>query len=1065
MKIKSNNSKKALLNRFILSKGIIMSMALYALGSFNLMYANEVNNTERTEIQQSSVVNISGKVTDELGFPIPGVTVSIKDLQRGTTTNSEGTYSILNVPSNGVLTFTYIGFVNQSINVSNRTSIDVVLEENTTMLSEVVVTALGIKREEKALGYSVQKVGGESLQTVKSVDLGTSLTGKISGLMVRNTTEFAGTPNITLRGENPLLVIDGIPYGNMSLRDIANDDIEDISVLKGATASALYGYRGAGGAIMITTKQGSKDQGLSVSFNSSSMFTAGYLAIPEVQHVFGRPIEANNTYTRSLSGAWGPPMEGQEVIQWDPISKTMKPMPYLPIGKDNFKNFLEQGYILNNNINLVQQGRYGSFRTSATWVNNKGPYPNSMFNKYTFSIGGDMKIDKFTLSANFSYNKQSSPNIGFNAYRGYDPMYSILLLSAADFDIRQYKDYWFTPNEVQNNSYTTSHNNPYFDMNERLHTLDRDIVNGMFSLNYDFKPWLKGMARLGYDSYTNSQDVRISQGSYTGGGIATVIGGGTEIWGESVRGSYSTGLSRSYSINGDFMLSAEKTFGDFHVDGFGGGTIYYTDYNAIESRTQGGLSVPGFYALKASVNPLSTGVRRNKRQVNSLFAKAGVSWRSTAFLEATLRNDWSSTLPESTRSYLYPSLAGSFIASEMLPKMDWLMMWKLRSSWTISKTPASIYEINQVYNISQNAWGSMSSANLPSSIRNSDINPETSETIEVGTFISLFDNRVSFDAAHYSKRMYDFIRSAGISSASGYSSKYQNIDEERTRKGLEFTASFVPVRTKDLEWRISANWSKYRTRYTKLDETFSSKSPWVQVGNRTDTYTANEYLKNPASGQIIHVNGLPQYSSYSSVIDYSDPDWIWGLSTGVKYKNFSLNIAMDGRVGGLTESFTEAYMWRGGTHPNSVTDERYKDATIGGSNYVGSGVKVVSGSVRYDTYGNIMEDTRVFAPNDHHVTYKAYTEALHKNFAWGGSASPLDILSTTFMKVREISLTYNVPKSVSSKLKAKNIAVSAIGSNIFMWAKEFKYSDPDGGSENLSDPSLRYVGVNFKIDF
>ncbi|HBU44537.1 MAG TPA: SusC/RagA family TonB-linked outer membrane protein, partial [Porphyromonadaceae bacterium] len=244
---------------------------------------------------------------------------------------------------------------------------------------------------------------GDGLQTVKGVDMGTSLTGKIAGLLVRNSTEFSDAPSIQIRGEDPLLVIDGVPYANMTLRDIPSDDIESISVLKGATASALYGYRGGSGAIMVTTKKGLTNKGLSVSVNSGTMLSAGYLAIPELQSDFGRVVRKNADgaleYVRSGDGSWGVPLDGREIIQWDPISKTMKPMPYLPVGKDNFQNFLEQGYILNNNVNLAQQGEFGSFRTSLTWVNNKGQYPNSTFDKLTFSLGGDMKIDKFLLTA------------------------------------------------------------------------------------------------------------------------------------------------------------------------------------------------------------------------------------------------------------------------------------------------------------------------------------------------------------------------------------------------------------------------------------------------------------------------------------------------------------------------------------------------------------------------------------------------------------------------------------------------------------------------------------------
>lgn len=1067
MKKTAKDSQKK--NRQMWMKAFFVIILLLS-GSFNMAQATEdgpKDIPDAMENKQIPGITVSGKITDENNEPLIGVTIKIEGTNTATLSDENGNYSIANVPSNGVLIFSYLSFKTQSIKVNGKNNIAVTMQEDVHVLGDVVVTALGIKREEKALGYAVQKLDGDLIKTVKGVDLGASLTGRIAGMMVKNSTDFADAPSITVRGETPLLVVDGVPYNNVSLRDIPNDDVESITVLKGAAASALYGERGGSGAIMITTKSGSKDQGLTVSFNSSSMFSAGYLAIPKVQSVFGREMVGNtNTYTRTQSGAWGPPMEGQMVVQWNPATQQMEEMPYLPVGKNNFKNFLEQGYILNNNVSLVQQGKFGSFRTSATWVDNKGTYPGQRYDKYTFNIGGDMKIDKFTLRANFSYNKQTSPNLGFNGYRAYDPMYSILLLSAADFDVRQYKNYWIEKDLSQNNSYTTSHNNPYFDVNERVRNLDRDVINGMFAADYEFAPWLKGTARLGYDLYTDVQEARISQGSYTNAGITKVTGIGDEIWGESVLGSYNYGISRGYSINGEFIFNADKQFGDFHVNGLFGGSLFYNQYNATDTQTRGGLSVPGFYALKASVDPLRVKAGRNKRQTNSLFWKAGASWKSMIFLDGTLRNDWCSTLSADERSYLYPSVSGSFILSELLPKTDWLSLLKLRAGWTTSKKTPSIYEVNLAYDITQNAWGTLSSASLPTSIKDSTIKPETHETTEYGTTINLFGNRLSFDVAFFKKRRYNFITYAGVSPASGYYNKYINLDEEKTRKGTEITVNVIPVKTKDLEWNIQFNWSKSIDRFTKLDPVFSGKGIGIYEGGRTDYYNSGNYFERSPDGEIVHnADGTPKYSNIGLTRGYKDPDWIWGASTGLRYKNWHFNMAMDGRVGGIVESFTTSYMWLNGVHPNSATPERYLDATIGGANYLGNGVIVTSGTITYDELGNVVSDTRTFAPNTKYVTYKNYIANSHKNFAWGGTASELDVFSATFLKIREISVTYDVPLSICKKIKAKKLSLSAVGQNVYLWAKDFKYSDPDGGYENLSDPSKRYIGFNVNVSF
>lgn len=1010
-------------------------------------------------------LSLKGTVTDETGQRLVGASLVVGT--QGTVTNSAGEYILDNIPDNAIVMVSYLGYETQEIPVAGKTQLDIVMKAQSEMIGNVVVTALGIRRDERALGYAVEKVDGNLLQTVKPLDMGSSLTGKVAGLVVKNQSDFGMAPDVKIRGEYPLLVIDGVPYAKMSLRDVPNDDIESISVLKGATASALYGSRGANGAIMITTKSGADKRGLTVTINSSSMFAAGYLAIPEVQSVFGRNIANSVTYEydRTQAGAWGIPMDGRDVVQWDPISKSLQSMPYLPRGKNNFRNFLRQSYILNNSISVTQQGEFGSLRASGTWVNNRGAYPNAVFNKYTFSLGGTMKWKNFSLSSTMTYNKQSTPNLGFNGYRGYDPMYSILLLSAPDFDIRDYKDYWVIEDQEQNNSYTTSHNNPYFDCYERIHSLDRDILNGMLNLEYKITDWLNASARIGYETYTDSQKVRISQGSYTGGGISTVIGGGTEIWGESTKGSFSTGLSRGHSINSDFIINADKDFGDFNINGLLGGSIYYAFDNAIEALTQGGLTIPGYYSLKASVNPLKVNSRESKQQINSLYGKIGASWRNMLFVEATLRNDWSSTLAAEQRSYLYPSIAGSFVVSEILPKTDWLSLWKIRGSWTVSKTPAGIYEINNVFSVTQNAWGNMTSTSVSGAIKNSDIDPYTTQTFEVGTAAWFFGKRLSLDMAYYTKRMYNMIVYAGVSAASGYSSKYINSKEEKTRRGVEISLSATPIKSRDFQWDISANWAKSVARFTQIDPEFTEDKPWWQVGKRTDPVIINDYLKDP-DGNLIHVNGKPQYSAYQSVYGYSDPDWTWGLSTNFKYRNWSLGLSIDGRVGGMISSFTEAYMWRNGVHPESVTNERMLDANEPGvPHYIGKGVQVISGSVEYDTYGNITHDSRTFAPNDHAVTYKEYIEALHKNFAWGGPASSLDVRDGTFLKLRELSLTYTLPKKWCNVIRASDISVSAIGYNVLMWAKDFKYSDPDAGREDLSDPSSRYIGVNVKITF
>jgi TonB-linked SusC/RagA family outer membrane protein len=1048
-----------------------------------------------SSMQQQKTV--TGKVTEISGLGLPGVTVVVKGTQTGTVTNGEGDFSLSGIPANATLQFSFIGMKSQEVFVGNKTTLSIVLEVETFGVDEVVVTALGIRRSEKALGYAVQKVSGESLQKVSGVDVATSLTGKVAGLLVKNSTDFGVAPVLTIRGETPLLVIDGIAYANKTLSDISSEDIESMSVLKGGTASALYGFRGASGAILVTTKNGSTNKaGLNVDVASNTMFTAGFLAIPEKQSVYGRGT--TGLYNINSDNSWGAKIDGSMQNQWDPFSKTFKVMPYLPVGKDNFANFLEQGYVTNNNVNVAYKGDIVSVRSSVNWTQNKGQYPNSTLDKYTYTFGGDVNLDKFKLSSNISYAKKESPNVGSNGYTSYDPMYVLLIWSSADFNVLDYmNNYWYTPGQQQSNHFGVqpdgtykgaNQNSPYYDRYEKTNEISRDIMNVDLSMSYDFSTWLKATVRSGVDFYKEVGQLRSSRGSYLSTGN-TGVPGNPYTWNSGKTGGYNIGQSTGFSMNNDLLLTGNKSFNKINLEYLAGGTIFYKKDDNINANTVGGISIPGFFSIKASINPPGVNQSTYTQQVNSLFGRLGVSWNKLVYLEATGRNDWSSTLPKETQSYFYPSVAGSFVVSELLPSTKhWLDLLKVRSSWTMAKTPAGIYAINSSYKLNPGIWNDLNGASVPSSLYSPDVLPESANTFEAGVQGMAFKNRLMVDVSYYSKRMYDFLKYAPVTAASGYSSNYINIDEEITRNGWEVTVNGSPIKTKDWQLDLGLNWSTYERRYTKIDPIYSNVSlPWVAEGERVDVFYSKDFVRVPSTGELILSSaGRLQYSQYNSKFGYSDPDWLWGANVNLRYKAFSLFASLDGVVGGLMNTRTESYMWQSGVHPNSVTPEREKDVVAAGvsaaagggaagtaavaaaglvsNNYLVQGVKVVSGTATYDKFGNITSDTRVYAPNDISTTYKQYAIDLHSSSAWGGNGSPADTYAKTFLKLREISLTYTVPNKYLHGW-AKGASVSFVGQNVLLWAKDFKYSDPDGGAEDFSDPSVRYLGGNIKFTF
>lgn len=1021
--------------------------------------------TALTNVQKQ----VTGTVKDELGETVIGASVKIKGTSTGTITDIDGNFS-LTVPTNAELEVSFVGFTTQNMKVASKQNFQITLKENTKILQEVVVTALGIKREERALGYSVQKVSGNSLQKVRGVDVGSSLTGKVAGLLVKNSPDFASEPDLSIRGEKPLLVIDGVAYANKSLNDIAAEDIESMSVLKGATASALYGFRGSSGAILITTKNGSSnDEGITVDLSTNTMFAAGYLAIPERQSVYGRGGE--NIYDINSTKSWGVPMDGRIMTQWDPVSKELRDYEYLPVGKDNFKNFLNSGFITNNNVNISYKTQKASLRSSLNWTENNGQYPNQKLDKISYTFGGDITLDKLKLSSNLSYTKRTSPNVGGSGFTSYEPMNVLLLNTSADFNILDYKNnYWSEKGKKQNWTYNNGveSNNPYFDAYERTNSLNRDIFNADVTLSYDISKWLKATVRSGLDFYISRGELRVSQGSNLASGSTSIPGYANDTWNGKVTGAYMVGQEQGISMNTDFLLSGNKEFGKFNFEYLFGSTIFYQDNKTMKGSTNGGITIPGYFSLSASVNPAKVAEVRRGQQVNSAYGRVALSWNRLAFAEVTGRNDWSSTLPEETRSYFYPSFSGSFVASELLPQTkEWMDLLKVRGSWTMSKTPPSIYAINQDFEIYADTWNGLTGAGYPRNLYPSGALPESSSTYEIGLQGIFFGNRLSADVTYYSKRMYDFLKEAPVSPTTGYWGKFVNIDEEITRRGWEVSLGGTPIKTRDWQWNVNFNWSKFARYYTKLDDTYSLKKPWVKEGERVDAFVSRDFVRDP-QGNLVFNNGRLQVSQYTSNFGWTDPDWLWGLNSTLRYKNFSLFVSMDGVVGGVTGSRTESYMWQNGLHPGSITDERAKDvANPGSKNFIGKGVKVVSGSATYDLYGNITSDNRVFAPNDEATTYKQYIQDLHNSsaFDWDGYHTSADTYSKTFFKIRELSLTYDVPTEFAKKMKMKAASISFVAQNLMLWSKDFTYSDPDGGKEDLSDPSSRYLGANIKITF
>lgn len=990
-------------------------------------------------------IEVSGTVTDSTtGTPLPGVAVVVKGTSNGTITNATGAYSLKNVPDNAVLVLNMMGYRVTEVPVNGRASINVSMATENRVLDQFVVTALGIKREEKSLGYAVQKISGEAIQTVKGTNIGTTLTGKISGLVIKNSSEFFQAPTIELRGATPLLVIDGVPYGNLTLRDISPDDIESMDILKGATAAALYGQRGGAGAIIIVTKRGNNSKGLSVTLNSNTMFTAGFLALPKGQTSYSAGLGGEYDPTDYV---WGAKLDiGEMAQQWNPETKQMENMELTSRGRNNFRNFLEAGYVTNNNISVAQTGEYGSFRVSMTHIHDKGQYPNARLDMMNFTVGGEIKLgDRFSLESHMGYNKRLSPQIAGKGYGDQGYIYNILMWTGPEYDLSKYRDYWVVPDQQQNWHYKAWYDNPYLMAYEKLKGIDQNTTNASLTATYKVFDGARVILRSGWDFYGHKETRRNPIGINA-----------TRGW--SALGMYALDRSTGYSTNNDLIFTYEKKIGDFAVDALAGGTIYYYKDEYTKASTRNGISIPGFYSLAASVERPDVTATQSAKQVNSLYAKASLGWRNRIFLDVTGRNDWSSSLPKKTGSYFYPSYGASVVLSEFMQLPSWVSFWKLRGSWAQSKNDLAVYATNRTYTIASAAWDGYNAATYPDNLLGADVLPRTDRTWEVGTAAYFLKKRLRLDATYYNKYTYNIPASASVSSTSGFSSKLVNIDETYVRRGVEITADATVVKQGRFQWETILNWSTSRRYYKSLDAVYSADNLWTKVGARVDAVTINDWERDP-SGNIIHqANGMPLRSDYKTRIGYLDPSWVWGWGNTFTYGDFSLSFNFDGRVGGLLDNYTDAKMWDTGSHPDSDNSWRYDETVNGKINYVGQGVKVLSGAVERDKYGQITKDDRQFAANDKAVSYESYARSYQTGIP-GGWVDP------SFLKLRDVSLTYRVPGAIAGKIGARSASVAVTGQNVFLWTKKFRFVDPDGGSDDVTSPSLRYIGMNLKVTF
>ncbi|GGZ21256.1 SusC/RagA family TonB-linked outer membrane protein [Echinicola pacifica] len=1010
-------------------------------------------------------VTITGVVSNnEDGIPLPGVSVTIVGSAKGTITDLDGNYSI-NVEPGQSLKFSYLGFTEHIVKVESQTVIDVSLSEDVEQLNEVVVTAFGLEKEKKSLGYAVQNVDGEDIAAVKASSSAISnLKGRVAGV---NITESGSGPGagvrVIIRGNNsltqsnqPLYVVDGIPMDNTSLNegggvyssgnsgsgisDLNPDDIESMTVLKGPNAAALYGSRAANGVIMITTKKGNNRKGLGVTYSSSTMVSNPML-LPEFQNEYGQGSGGRTPATteelRSSGSSWGGKLDGSDQLYWDGSTKPYSPQP------DNVKDFFVSGGNYVNTLALTGGNEKVTARFSYTNTYNKAMVENSFLKRNNFNLRATAKLSsRLSMDAKATYTNQFTRNRVTQGTEGLLAGVYNMPRNAILDDFRDYQD-----EETGNvRSVTDNSSNPYWTLYHDKAEDTRNRFMGFAKIQYQLTDWLSAHARVGTD-WTDIRSESVTQPGH---------------WFVQ-DGAVGFANNKIQETNADFLLMINKNITEkFQITGNIGGNHLHQLSQAM-SVTGQNLRIPTKPTIgSADIVNSSAGVPVT-RVTNSLYASASLNYGGLVYLDITGRNDWTSTLPSTNWSYFYPSVSLAVMLGEFIdPGQKVMDLLKIRGSWASVGKDASAWRLQNSYNLKDkiSSYLGITTLTIPNTWYDQNLSPEFTNTVEVGAEASFFKNRLYVDMAYYQIRTTDLIDIVSTDNQAvnpfGYPNVHTNVGEIEN-KGFEVMLGGSPIRKDDFGWDANINFSHNKNELTEFLPDVVSRQWNVNNSGSVDTRAvvgggygeiwATEVMTNPETGDwILTADGRPQSSGQRVKAGSFQPDFLLGFNNSFRYKDFSLKFLIDGRFGGQMYTGTQSAMDGAGISPKTL---EYREGGI-----------VVDG---------------VIANAD--GTYTANTNTITAQQYWGalsGIGSNY-IVDQTNVRLRELSLTYNLPSSLLGNSVLRSASVSFIGRNLFFFYKAFDGGfDPEAnlGTSNAgqgylyySMPTARSLGFSLNVKF
>ncbi|WP_247716522.1 SusC/RagA family TonB-linked outer membrane protein [Sinomicrobium weinanense] len=1062
----------------------------------------KLRSTEKEPLALNIQTVVTGVVSDAHGQPLPGANVLEKGTSNGTQTDFDGNFS-LEVSEDAVLVISYIGFKAREIPVNGQSSVTVTLVEDSAKLDEVVVTAMGISREKKSLGYATQEVDGENVNKVPSDNVVNSLSGKVAGVQIRKNTNLGGSSNVVIRGSTSLtgnnqalFVVDGVPvnnsnfntsdqqtgaggfdYGNLA-SDINPNDIESINILKGAAATALYGSRATNGAVIITTKSGS-GAGKKPTVTVNSSVTVGWVdksTWPDYQYKYGTGYGAiygpdNNSFFQERDvdgdgvpdlvspstayGSYGAPFDSNLLVyQWDsfyPESPNyLKPTPW-EAPKDKLITFFETPVTTTNSISFAGSSDRATYRIAYTNFYQEGIMPNSNLSRDNISINTSFDIsEKLSVAGSANYVKtdalgrnRTGNETGDNAG---NVVASMRKYWAMNVGIQELKRAYFNTGKNIDPFMGGTIDNPYWVVYENYEDDTRSRIFGNASIKYKFKDWLNVEGKVSLDTYSFLQEERINEG--TAGAV----------------GRYSRRNINYSEMNYDLMLNYNKYVTDkFNISGVLGINIRRNDFSSIYAVTNGGLVIPGIFSLSNSVNvPNAPEEIEERIGVDGYYGLLSLGYNNLLYLDLTGRFDHSSTLPPENSTYFYPSISTSFLFSNLI-ESEVLSFGKFRLNYAEVGSSAPANSLWDVLN-KPTPFGSIPLYGVKSTKNNEDLLPERTVSVEGGLELRFLDNRIRMDLSAYKTNSKDQIMPVAISTATGYAAKYVNAGEIEN-KGLEVALSGTIISGEDFNWDINLNWAKNKSRVLSLFEggsnlqlgSVSGVTINATVGEPYGTIQGTDFIYRDGKRVINQETGEYERTTTSNnVIGNITPDWNGGISNEFRYKNLSFSFLIDIQKGGDVFSQDISTGNRSGLYGYSA-----------GLNDLGNPVRN-----SLENGGGIILDGVApdGSPNTIRTGMDIYTNAT-------GSIKAPDasfIYDASYVKLREVTLTYTLPRMVfMEKLHLESLRVGLVGSNLWIIHKNLPFSDPEAnlssgnlqGFQNGVLPSTRNFGVNLQLQF